>query len=134
MDRPFIERTLLTGFLTATVALIAFAYEFYADNDAAQARNAAFSALVIAELLRSFGARSETRTIFETGLFSNLRLLAVVAVSFLLQLMIHHTPVLEGVFGTEPVTWAQCFAWTALGTVPLAVMEIRKVFRRRSQP
>ena len=134
MDKPFISRTLLTGFLTASVALTVFAYEFFADKDAAQARNAAFSALVIAELLRSFGARSETRTIFEVGLFSNIRLLAVVAVSFLLQLMIHHTPVLEGVFGTEPVTWRQCITWIALGAVPLTVMEIRKVLLRSRTP
>ncbi len=54
------------------------------------ARNAAFSALVIAELMRAFGARSNTRTIWEVGLLSNLRLFAVVSVSFGLQLVIHY--------------------------------------------
>lgn len=130
MDKPFIARTLITGLLTATVALIAFAYEFYADQDVSQARNAAFSTLVIAELLRSFGARSETQTIFEAGILSNMRLFTVVSASFLLQLVIHHAPVLETVFGTEPVSWSQCVAWTALGVVPLVVMEIRKVILR----
>lgn len=134
MDKAFVWRTVLTGTLTATVALIAFAYEFFADRDVAQARNAAFSALVIAELLRSFGARSDTRTVFETGLLSNMRLLVVVLASFALQLVIHHTPILGAVFGTQPITWMQCLAWTGLGTLPLGVMEIRKVFlRKRAQ-
>src|SRR5262249_55248215 len=74
IDRTFLQRIVLTGVLTAGVALIAFSYEFYADNNVEDARNAAFSALVIAELLRSFGARSETQTIWQVGLFSNMRL------------------------------------------------------------
>ena len=130
MDKAFVWRTVLTGTLSATVTLIAFAYEFFPGGDVAQARNAAFSVLVIEELLRSFSARSDTRTIFETGFLSNMRLLAVVMVSFALQLMIHHTPVLETIFGTQPISWLQCLAWTGLGALPLTVLEIRKVFLR----
>jgi Ca2+-transporting ATPase len=47
--------------------------------------------LVIAELLRSFEARSDTRTVWEVGLLSNARLFAIVATSFALQLVIHHS-------------------------------------------
>jgi Ca2+-transporting ATPase len=130
LDKPFLKRTAFTGFLTAGVALLAFAYEFYAHGDTAQARNAAFSALVIAELLRSFGARSETQTFLEVGLFSNMRLLLIVLASFGLQLTIHHTPFLGVVFGTEPISLTQCLAWTALGAVPLLVLELAKVIRR----
>jgi Ca2+-transporting ATPase len=130
IDRAFLQRIALTGFLTAGVALIAFAYEFYADNNVDDARNAAFSALVLAELLRAFGARSEVRTVLQVGLFSNMRLFVIVAVSFALQLLIHHFQVLEAVFGTEPISLAQCVAWTLLGSVPLVVLEISKVLRQ----
>src|SRR5499426_969300 len=84
LDQAFLKHIALIGFLTAGVTLIVFAYEFYANNDVTQARNAAFSALVIAELLRSFGARSEVRTVFQVGLFSNIRLFAIVIISLAL--------------------------------------------------
>jgi Ca2+-transporting ATPase len=130
IDRAFLRRIALTGLLTAGVALVAFAYELYADKSVTQARNAAFSALVIAELLRSFGARSEVHTVIQVGLFSNLRLFAIVAASFVLQLLIHHLPVLETLFGTEPISLAQCVAWIALGSVPLIAIELGKIFRQ----
>lgn len=133
LDRAFIRLTLLTGFLTASVALAAFAYEFYVDDSLGQARDAAFTALVIAELLRAFGARSNTRTVWQVGLFSNIRLFAIVAVSFFIQIAIHHIPVLQRLFDIEPVTLEQCLAWILLGLVPLTVLETRKVIKNYRQ-
>lgn len=130
LDRSFLKRIALIGFLTAGVTLIVFAYELYADSSLAQARNAAFSALVIAELLRSFGARSEVLTVFQVGLFSNIRLFAIVIISLALQLLIHHLPVLETLFGTEPLSLVQCAAWVVLGSIPLLVIELAKVLRQ----
>ncbi|MBY0275849.1 cation-translocating P-type ATPase [Candidatus Binatia bacterium] len=130
IDRPFLVRLAITGLLTAACTLAVCAYELRVDGDLPDARNAAFSVLVIAELLRSFGARSETRTILEVGLLSNLRLFLVVAVSFALQLAIHHTPVLEHLFGAEPITLAQCLVWVVVGAMPLVVLELRKIVTR----
>jgi Cation transporting ATPase, C-terminus len=81
--------------------------------------------------MRAFGARSATRTVWEVGLLSNLRLLGVVLVSFGLRVAIHHVAMLEGVFGTEPITLGECFGWIGLGALPLAVLEARKVVARR---
>jgi Ca2+-transporting ATPase len=116
--------------LTAGVALTAFAYERVIDDSVADARNAAFPALVMAELLRSFGARGETRTVWQIGLFTNLRLFLIVVVSFALQLLIHHVPVFETFFEAEPITLAQCVAWTVLGALSLLVLEGGKVWRQ----
>jgi Ca2+-transporting ATPase len=133
MDRGFFGLLALTGCLTASVALAAFAWEMHAGGNVMDARNAAFSALVIAELMRSFGARSNTRTVWELGLFSNLRLFAVVVLSFALQLAIHGFAVLELLFGIEPVTLWQCLWWIALGLVPLMALEARKVILRKAR-
>jgi len=129
-NRDFLTLTLLTGLLTAGVTLGVFSYELYIDNSVEQARDAAFTALVIAELLRAFGARSEQRTIWQIGLFSNLRLFLIVAVSFGLQLAIHHVPMLQKLFQIEPVTLNQCVAWIGVGFIPLIILELRKVIRR----
>jgi Ca2+-transporting ATPase len=132
-NREFLKLTLFTGLLTAGVTLGVFAYELYIDNSLEQARDAAFTALVIAELLRAFGARSEQHTLWQIGLFSNMRLFLVVAVSFVLQLAIHHVPMLQTLFQIEPVSLNQCVAWIGVGFIPLIVLELRKVIRRPKQ-
>jgi Ca2+-transporting ATPase len=130
VDRRFLTRTAFIGCLTAAVALSAFAYEWYIDGSLEQARNAAFSTLVIAELLRAFGARSEVRTVWQVGLLSNVRLFAIVVASFALQLAVHHFSTLQMLFRTEPISLGQCVAWVALGAVPLVVLELHKILRR----
>ncbi len=136
LNREFLVLTLFTGFLTASVALGAFAYEFYIDASVEQARDAAFTTLVFAELLRAFGARSSTRTIWQLGLFSNLKLFAIVALGFSLQYGIHHIPALQTLFSIEPMTLNQCLAWTAISFIPFLALEIIKLlrqYRKRAQ-
>ena len=133
-DRARLFGIALTGCLTAAVAFGVFAYEMQQSGDAATARNAAFSTLVFAELLRSFGARSDDKRITEIGLFSNLRLVAIVAGSLVLQVWIHQSPVLARLFGTQPISLSQGLAWIALGALPLAAHELEKWWRRRRQP
>ncbi len=131
LNRDLLKLTLFTGLLAAGVTLGVFAYEFYIiGNSLEQARDAAFTALVITGLLRAFGARSEQRTLWQIGLFSNLRLFLIVAVSFTLQLAIHHIPMLQTLFQIEPVSLNQCMAWIGVGFIPLIVLELRKVIRR----
>ncbi|PTQ89926.1 Ca2+-transporting ATPase [Nitrosomonas nitrosa] len=133
ISRDLIKMTLFTGSLTASVTLGVFAYELYLmGNSLEQARDAAFTVLVIAGLLRAFGARSEQRTVWEISLFSNLRLFLVVAAGFALQLAIHHISVFQALFKIEPITLAQCAGWFAAGFIPLIVLELRKVIRYRS--
>ena len=128
LNRDLIKLTLFTGLLAAGVTLGVFAYEFYIiGSSLEQARDAAFTALVIAGLLRAFGARSEQRAIWEINMFSNIRLFLVVAVSFALQLAIHHVPMLQMLFQIEPITLSQCVGWIAVGFIPLIVLELRKV-------
>ena len=129
-NEEFIKLTLFTGLLIASVTLGVFAYEFfYANNSLEQARNAAFTTLVVAELLRAFAARSEQYTIWQLGLFSNLRLFLVVAVSFAMLLAIHHVPTFQILFQIEPLSWDQCFGWIAAGFIPLIVLQLRKYMR-----
>ena len=84
-----------------------------------------------AELLRAFGARSDTKTVFEIGFLSNMRLFLIVSISFSLQLMIHHVSFLQQIFKIEPVSMGECLTWIALGSIPLIVLEINKVIGKR---
>lgn len=127
IDGGFLKTTAMIGGLTALVTLGAFAFEHYNGGSLDEARNAAFTVLVFSELFRSFGARSAIKPIWQLGLFTNLRLLTVVLVSFIVQLAIHYVPALQSIFSIPPIGIGQCLAWIALGTIPLIVLETRKM-------
>jgi Ca2+-transporting ATPase len=134
MDRPFVKQMLMTAFLTASVTLAVFSYELGRLGNLDVARNGAFSVLVFAEIFRSLGARNDDRGLHELPIASNARLLAVVIAGYVLQVVLHYLPLLGGVFGMQAISFAKCLAWTALGMIPLAGIEIAKalhVCRRR---
>jgi len=131
IDRGFLGSMALTGLLTAGVSLSAFGYALGHGLGLAHARNLCFFVLVLAELLRSFGVRSATQSIWQVGLLSNVRLLAIVAVSFVLQLAISVTPMLEGIFETQRITVSECLVAIAIGAIPVSVLEVVKAVRRR---
>ncbi|HHI9467119.1 TPA: cation-translocating P-type ATPase [Legionella anisa] len=132
MDAFFLRRVAFIGFLTSLVVLSIFGYEYLVNGDLIQAQDAAFSVLVIANLLRAFGARSRTKTIWQLGFFSNIRLFFVVSISFSLQLLIHHIPMLQAIFGISAVSLTQCLLWVVLGMIPLLVLETQKLLRKKS--
>lgn len=129
ISRDFVGRVILVGCLSAGVTLCAFGYTIYSGMEIARARNAAFFVLVVEELVRAFGARSADKPLWRIGLLTNLRLLWVVLVSFTLQLVISATPVMEEIFQTQRITFAECSAGILLGLIPLSILELIKVLR-----
>jgi Ca2+-transporting ATPase len=107
----------LTGLLQGTVVLGTFAWVLGA-RDVESARSFAFSTLVFGELFRSFATRSPTRTVPEIGLFTNRRLVAVVALSVLAQIFIHEVPRMEVLFRIRPLGAAEVAACLGLGLIP----------------
>ncbi len=92
-DSGFLGIMLLTAVLTASVSFAAYAYGLKTATQEL-AHTYAFTALVFAELLRAFGARSETRPIWRMNMRSNINLLAVVGVSLSIQVWSQHNELL----------------------------------------
>jgi len=132
-DRSFVLRVLLTGVLTAGVSFAAFVYVLRTDSFE-MARASAFSVLVFAELLRSFGVRSETKPIWRVNFFSNRNLVLVVALSVAFQFVSQHTGFLGALLKTPPIPWRDGFVLLALGAIPLLVLEVIKGLRKTPQP
>jgi Ca2+-transporting ATPase len=93
------------------------------------ARTYAFAVLVFAELLRSFGARSETKPVWRIPFFTNINLAIVVSVSFGLQVWSQHNATLGRFLKTSFMPLEDCFLLLAVGAVPLFVLELVKVVR-----
>lgn len=128
IDRAFVGTMILTAFLTAGVALGVYLYGLK-YHDETTARTHAFAALVFAELLRSFGARSETVPIWRMGWRDNAMLLVVVAASFGLQVWTHHNQTLSSLMKTSTMGWEECIPLMAVSCIPLTVLELVKVLR-----
>jgi len=122
----------LTGLLQAAATLGMFAWALE-SRGLTEARNLAFSALVFGELFRAFAARSTTRTFWEVGAFTNLRLLAVVLVSVFVQLGIHHIPATQRFFEIGALSLADCALTVLVGLCPVTIIEVLKLVRRAVQ-
>jgi magnesium-transporting ATPase (P-type) len=94
-----------------------------------EARTAAFTVLVLAQLFNTFNSRSERVSAFR-GLFTNRWLWAAIALSLLLQVLVVHVPLLNRAFGTTPLSvgdWVRCFAMASL---VLWADELKKLLMR----
>ncbi|MFN0299750.1 MAG: cation-translocating P-type ATPase, partial [Burkholderiales bacterium] len=127
-DGGFLGTMLFTGFLTAGVAFAVYLYGLRTETEEI-ARTHAFAVLVFAELLRSFGARSETQPVWRISLLSNINLAIVVAIAFSLQVLSHHNAALGSILKTSYISLADCFLLLAAGAVPLLILETVKVVR-----
>jgi len=130
-DGDFLRTMFLTGALTAGVSFAVYLYGLRTETPE-MARTHAFAALVFAELLRSFGARSETRPLWRMNFFSNLNLFIVVTVSFSIQVWSHHNAWLGGFLKSSLLSVSDCLMLLAVSVVPLVVLEARKVLLRRT--
>lgn len=122
-----------TGLIQTVVTFGAFAWALHARN-LMEARNLAFSVLVFGEVLRAFAARSDRKLYWEVGPFSNVRLLAVVIVSIVVQLAVHHLALTQRLFDVGPISLSDCALSLLLGCIPMTCLELTKLIRRRSRP
>jgi Ca2+-transporting ATPase len=135
-DEPMLGRNewlgiLGIGLMQATVTLGVFLWALEARG-LEEARNLAFTTLVIGELFRAFGARSTRKTFWEIGLFTNMRLLVIVMATASLQLLIHHVPALQKLMQIGPLSLADCTVIFLVGLTPLFVMELWKLALRNN--
>ena len=137
-------RVLFGGFLIGALTLIAYFYGYYEhgsspfdkqvpQNTIEYARTLAFMVLVVCQLFYSLTLRSERKSIFSIGFFSNKYLVGAIVAGLALQLIVVGIPVVQTAFHLQMPdarAWGIIFV---LGITPLAVNELSKVFIRISK-
>jgi Ca2+-transporting ATPase len=93
-----------------------------------------FTTLALLQLGHALAVRSERESFFTLGARSNPLLLAAVAGTLAVQLLIVYVPVLQLVFDTEPLSPVQLGVVLAASTVAFIAVEIEKWLRRRTPP
>ena len=94
-----------------------------------EARTAAFTVLVLAQLFNTLNSRSERESAFR-GLFANPRLFGAIALSVVLQIAVVHAPFLNKAFGTVPLSAADWLLCTAIASSVLWIDELKKLIVR----
>jgi magnesium-transporting ATPase (P-type) len=134
IDRAMWLDVILTGLVMAVVTLLTL--DLYlpgglieGDRNLANARTAAFTVLVFAQLFNCFNARSDSASAFR-HLFVNPWLWGAVALSVLLQIAVVHVGFLNTAFGTVPLTLDQWLVCVAMASAVLWLRELRKLLHR----
>jgi Ca2+-transporting ATPase len=91
-----------------------------------------FTTLCLTQLGHVLAIRSEKKSLFTIGLFSNMALFGAVALTFVLQMATVYVPYLNAIFKTEPLTFAELLLVLALSSGVFIAVEIEKLLRRRS--
>lgn len=123
------------GSMVAIVAAVGFAIVYGGkEENVISARTMAFGIMSFSQLFFSFACRSETRTLWQLGFFTNPYLILANVISGMLQLGVVAFPFARGVFGTCVHSPSQWLLLIALSLVPAAVIEIGKVVRSVMNP
>ncbi len=90
-----------------------------------------FTVLTFSQLMHVLAIRSERESIWSLGLLSNRALLAAIALTVLLQLIVVYVPVFQGIFNTAPLNAEELGMCLALPLVVLFAVETEKALVRR---
>lgn len=95
-----------------------------------------FNMVCLSQMAHVMAIRSDSRSLFSLGLFSNKPLLFSVAFSFFAQFVVTYTPALQPIFNTESLSLFEFIAVGLVSSLLFFAVEIEKFFyrRRKSKP
>ncbi|MDO8547629.1 MAG: cation-translocating P-type ATPase, partial [Nitrospirales bacterium] len=119
------------GLFIALITITVFVFCLYGmDQNIDRARTLTFTVVVLSQLFHAFNCRSDRRSLFTIGLWTNKPLIWAVGVSTILQAGILASPWARGIFKVapfDPEHWLLAFG---IGILPLVAMELWKAARK----
>ena len=113
--------------------LTLLAYFFGLERSSAAANTMAFATLTLSQLFHAFNVRSEGRSLFSLGLFTNRAMNRAFLIGLLLQLSVLLIPPLQGAFRVVDLTRGEWITVLALAVTPIPVCEAAKLFHKFSR-
>lgn len=92
-----------------------------------------FTTLTLSQMGHALAVRSDKRSLFSQGLFSNKLMVAAVSLTFGLQMMITYWEPMNEIFKTQPLPLPELGISLTLSLVVFLVVEVEKWFKRRNQ-
>jgi Ca2+-transporting ATPase len=92
-----------------------------------------FTTLTLSQMGHALAVRSDKRSLFTQGLTTNKAMLAAVATTFVLQLLITYWAPMQQIFRTKPLPAFELGLSLALSMVVFVAVEVEKLIKRRRQ-
>jgi Ca2+-transporting ATPase len=112
------------GMLIGSLSLFAMAWAISRGVEYWQ--TIVFTVLTLSQLFNVLSIRSEKKSLFTIGLFTNPQLMAAVVFTFLLQMAVIYLPALNSVFHTDPLPLFDLVACILISSVVMIAIEIEK--------
>lgn len=131
-DRRFRNSLLWQGTMVGVLTLIAYGLGYlvlYPNHPSrgAMANTMAFATLTLSQLFHSFNVRSEDKSLFTLGMFSNPAMNKAFLLGLALQVSVLTIPPLQAVFDVIPMGSAQWVTVFALAMLPIPICELAKL-------
>ncbi len=134
---PIVNRKMISNIALGAVIMIAgtlvvFFTEISRGAMEERAVTMAFTTFVMFQMFNALNCRSEDKSLFKLGLFSNKYVILAIAASVAMQLAVIYNSLLQRMFGTVPLSIADLALVTAVAGTVFAVDEGRKMVIRWS--
>jgi len=114
----------------ATIGAYQYGLYHFTEHSLEGARTIAFVTLILAELLRSYSARSESHTVMSIGMFSNRALTLGTVFSLFMTLIVVYIPFMRTLFHTVFLGAEEWSRIIPFALIPFVVGEAYKLFHK----
>jgi Ca2+-transporting ATPase len=90
-----------------------------------------FNVVCLSQMGHVMAIRSEKRSLFSTGIFSNKTLFTAVSLTLLLQILITYTPFLQAIFKTQSLSLNEFILVAVASSLVFFAVEIDKAIKRK---
>ena len=127
------RKILIRGTIIGLGTLLVFVIGLWYGVGLLAARTMAFTTLVFSQLFHVFDCKSESRGIFEVGLFSNPLLIVAVVISASMQISVIYLPFFQSIFRTTALDLWQWGVILVVAGGPSVIMGIIRLFRNKKR-
>lgn len=131
ITRSLIINVLLSAFIIIAGTLWVFKREMSDNIITPRDTTMTFTCFVFFDMFNALSCRSQTKSIFTIGLFSNRMFLLAVTLSVVGQMLVIYFPPLQMVFQTEALTLTDILFLVSLTSTVFIVSELKKLFERQ---
>lgn len=137
VKQPMLTKSLIINvLLSASIIILGTLWVFQREmSDGSEGRTKrdttmTFTCFVLFDMFNALSCRSQTKSIFKIGLFTNKMFLLAVGFSLIGQLLVIYFPPLQMVFQTEALTAYDLLFLVTLTSSVFIVSEVKKWFER----
>jgi calcium-translocating P-type ATPase len=108
-----------------------YVFSLYYQQNLAYARSVTLLTMAMFQWFNAWNCRSETKSVFQSGLFSNYWLLIAIVGVFLLQILLIYAPFMHVIFDTVPLQLSDWVLVFGVSSSLFIIEEIRKLIVRK---